>query len=62
MIKRANAHNFKGIHMKNSLCFKARWISPVTGKEVTALHFSSFTNAIRAVYARPKFVTVKKRF
>ena len=30
-----------------NLCFGARWISPVTNKPVTALHFSSFVNRVR---------------
>ena len=29
-----------------NLCFGARWISPVTRKPVTALHFSSFVNSV----------------
>lgn len=39
-----------------NLCFGAKWISPVTGKSVTALHFSSFVDSIRRLHNRPLYI------
>lgn len=41
--------------LPNNLCFGARWISPVTNKPVTALHFSSFIDCMRELYNRPLY-------
>lgn len=34
----------------NNYCFSAIWISPVTGKRCTALHFSSHLDCIKQLY------------
>lgn len=47
---------------KTSLCFTAKWISPETGKPVTALHFSSFINCTRKLHRRELHTHTNKRF
>lgn len=48
--------------VNNRYCFTARWISPETGKQVTAAHFSSFIDCISQIYNRPKHVHTNTRF
>tara|TARA_R110000850_G_scaffold274362_1_gene411769 strand:- start:93 stop:362 length:270 start_codon:yes stop_codon:yes gene_type:complete len=44
--------NLNAYTLPNNLCFGATWLSPVTKKKVTALHFTSFVDCIRKVHGR----------